>query len=519
MKPPLAHLSVIAFVAAPSPPLGSVQLVNAVAALTLLLLGIAVAVTLSFTRTAKQDVDYVRSRIEDMARMPDAGAAPPEGAGPRGSLVQKIPIRSLDQVGALTAAFNGLVARFAAAEARYVADLSEASLLDKERTQFLAGLSHELRTPLNAILGWTHILLEKPVPPQTVGQGLAVIDRNARIQAKLIADLLDMSRIISGKMRLEVQRVDVQTVINAAIESVRPSIDAKGIRIQSIIEPITDTVIGDPARLQQIVWNLLSNAVKFTARGGRVQVVLASINSHVQLSVEDSGQGISAEFLPHVFQRFRQANSSAARTHGGLGLGLSIVRQLVELHGGNIRVESDGEGKGAKFTVQLPLSAVAQGPLDPQENHPRSSALEPLPSDSPDFSGVRLLVVDDDQDSRDLLVRLLEECRASVVVATSADDALHNLAASRFDAIVSDISMPEKDGYAFIRETRQRGCDTPAVALTAFARSEDRTRALRAGFQTHISKPVEPSELFATIQSVIRGDTRPVQIGSPTTGH
>ncbi len=373
------------------------------------------------------------------------------------------------------------------------------------KDEFLATLSHELRTPLTAILGWTHILLEKPLAAQTVGQGLAVIDRNARLQAKLIADLLDMSRIISGKMRLEVQQVDFQAVIGAAVESVRPSIEAKGIRIQSIVEPIRETVNGDPARLQQIVWNLLSNAVKFTPRGERIQIVLAAINSHIQLSVEDTGQGISAEFLPHIFQRFRQADSSAARTHGGLGLGLSIVRQLVELHGGSIRAESGGEGKGATFTVQFPISAVAQGPAEPPSNHPRSSALLPIPSDSADLTGVCLLVVDDDQDSRDLIVRLLEDRQATVVVASSADEALQSLSGSQFDAIISDIGMPVKDGYAFIRETRLRGCDTPAIALTAFARSEDRTRALRAGFQTHISKPVEPSELFATIQSVLSG--------------
>lgn len=335
-----------------------------------------------------------------------------------------------------------------------------------------------------------------------LAQGLDVIKRNARVQSQLIADLLDMSRIISGTMRLDVQQVELPIAIEAALDSIRPAAEAKGIRIHRVLEPITDPVHGDPSRIQQVVWNLLSNAVKFTPRGGRVQVVLARVNSHVEFSVSDTGCGIGPDFLPYVFERFRQADSSAARDHGGLGLGLAIVKQLVELHGGTVRVASDGENQGTTFTVHLPLAVVRMRPDGEVGTHPRTSSGAPLPDDLPNLAGVRVLVVDDEADARDLVKCVLEECAAEVLLAGSVDEALVLVAGERLDVIVSDIGMPERDGYAFIQAVRQLGVRVPAAALTAFARSEDRTRALRAGYQTHVAKPVEPSELVATVASL-----------------
>jgi signal transduction histidine kinase/DNA-binding response OmpR family regulator len=385
---------------------------------------------------------------------------------------------------------------------------TEAERAGRMKDEFLATLSHELRTPLNAILGWTSILRRQPTGHDRVSQGLEVIERNARVQTQLISDLLDMSRIISGKMRLDVQRVELPVVIEAALEAVRPAAEAREVRLQSVLEPISEPVHGDPARLQQIVWNLLSNAVKFTPKTGRVQIVLARVNSHVEISVSDTGKGIRPEFLPHVFERFRQADSSASREHGGLGLGLSIVKQLVELHGGVVRAASDGEGKGATFTVHLPLAAVHQAATGPDRVHPRANSLSPVSGDQPDLRGVLVLVVDDEPDSREIVMRVLEDCHASVIAAGSAQEALAKLERERPDVLLSDIGMAGVDGYAFIRALRRKGNRIPAAALTAFARSEDRTRALLAGYQTHLAKPVEPSELLATV-AVLAQKTSP----------
>ncbi|MBC7772647.1 MAG: PAS domain S-box protein [Pyrinomonadaceae bacterium] len=372
------------------------------------------------------------------------------------------------------------------------------------KDEFLATLSHELRTPLSAILGWSHILRKQTPTPELLNQGLGVIDRNARMQTQLIADLLDMSRIISGKMRMDVQRVELTVVMEAALESIRPAAEAKEVRLQSVLEPISDSVHGDPARIQQIIWNLVSNAVKFTPRGGRVQVVLARVNSHVEITVSDTGKGIKPEFLPHVFERFRQADSSAAREHGGLGLGLAIVKQLVELHGGAVQVTSAGEGKGSTFTVHLPLAALqASSSIDNARVHPRDAYVMPAMHDGPNLAGIRVLVVDDEPDARDLVRRVLEECNAEVVQAGSADEGLEAIKRERLDVIISDIGMPDSDGLAFIHAVRKCGIRIPAAALTAFARSEDRTRALRAGYQTHLAKPVEPSELLAMVAALV----------------
>jgi CheY-like chemotaxis protein len=270
----------------------------------------------------------------------------------------------------------------------------------------------------------------------------------------------------------------------------------------SVLEPVTDPVHGDPARLQQVVWNLVSNAVKFTPKGGRVQVVLARVNSSLELSVSDTGKGIDAQFLPHVFERFRQADSSAARDQGGLGLGLAIVKQLVELHGGGVRVMSEGRDKGSTFTVHLPLAAVQVDTSSAPKSHPKAVSLSSANLESPDLNGVRVLVVDDEPDARDLIERVLHECGASVVLASSAAEAIGYATTEPLDVILSDIGLPEKDGYELMRTLRERGCVVPAAALTAFARSEDRTRALNAGYMTHISKPVETAELMATVASL-----------------
>ncbi|MDZ4753467.1 MAG: ATP-binding protein [Phycisphaerae bacterium] len=371
------------------------------------------------------------------------------------------------------------------------------------KAEFLATFSHELRTPLNAILGWTTIIRKKPPTQESLDHALSVIERNARVQAQLIADLLDMSRIIAGKMRIEVQQVELPLVVEAALESIRPAAEAKDVKIVSVLEPITEPVHGDPARLQQVVWNLLSNAVKFTPRGGRVQVVLARVNSQVELSVSDTGKGIKAEFLPHVFERFRQADSSAARAHGGLGLGLAIVKQLVELHGGTVHAASDGDGRGSTFTAQLPLMGVHQSERPTQREDPRVWSLSPVHYDPPNLTCVRVLVVEDELDGRELLKRILEECGAEVVLVASTDEALAAVARTPPDVIVSDIGLPGRDGYAFMNAVRRSGIKIPAAALTAFARSEDRTRASHAGYQTHIAKPVEPAELLATVAALV----------------
>jgi signal transduction histidine kinase/CheY-like chemotaxis protein len=371
------------------------------------------------------------------------------------------------------------------------------------RDEFLATLSHELRTPLNAILGWAQVLKIESADANRIDQAVEVIERNARLQAQLIADLLDMSRILAGKMRVHVQPLDLAAVTSAAIDVVRPAAEAKSIRIEQVLEPIGNVINGDGGRLQQAVWNLLTNAVKFTPRGGKVQVVLARVNSHVEIRVSDSGEGIDAEFLPKIFQRFRQADASTARQHGGLGLGLALVKQLVEIHGGRIAATSEGLGKGATFTLALPL-AIMQPHHKDERVHPLAATLQPTAELPPSLDGLSLLIVDDDADSLQMVANLFEDRGATVVTSTNAGDALDIAVAQRFDAIVSDIGMPGRDGYAFIQDLRARGVTVPAVALTAYARSEDRTKALSSGYQSHIAKPVEAAELLATIAALTR---------------
>ena len=377
---------------------------------------------------------------------------------------------------------------------------ADAEHQSRMKDEFLATLSHELRTPLNAIVGWSHLLTrDGQTNEKDLKQGLDVIARNATAQTQLIEDLLDMSRIITGRIRLEVQHVDLPGVIEAAVAAVRHAAEAKDIRLHQIVDPLAGPVSGDPGRLQQVIWNLLNNALKFTPAGGRVQVVLERVNSHVELSISDTGIGVRPEFLPLVFDRFRQQDATTTRRQGGLGLGLAIVKHLVELHGGSVRAKSPGEGQGSTFIVALPVSLVHR---EMTETPPVPDGLE---GDGcpPRLKGMKILVVDDEPDTRNLVKRILADCQADVVLAASAADALDSFHERKPDLIVSDIGMPGMDGYRLMQTIRQKskehGGQVPAVAVTAFARSEDRRRALLAGFDTHVSKPIEPAELLVVL--------------------
>jgi PAS domain S-box-containing protein len=399
---------------------------------------------------------------------------------------------------------------------------AEAERTSQMKDEFLATLSHELRTPLSAILGWAQVLRRGSRDQADLQRGLQTIERNARAQAQLIEDLLDMSRITSGKVLLDMQTLAPSAFIDAAIETVRPAADAKNIRIDKHFDPSPGLVAGDPARLQQVIWNLLSNAIKFTPRDGRVEIWLAHREGHVEIMVRDTGIGIRPEFITHVFERFRQADASTTRRHGGLGLGLSIVKHLIEQHGGIVRADSAGEGQGAAFTIELPL-AKPQAPAARQANT-RASVRRAGAAPSPhtpemtlrDLSGVSVLVVDDDRDARELIVRILTDCHARVAMAANAMDALEQFQAEPPDLLISDLGMPEVDGFELLGRIRalgrERGGRVPAIALTAFARSEDRLRALEAGFSAHISKPVEPSELIAAVAGIV-GPATPLLAG------
>jgi PAS domain S-box-containing protein len=385
---------------------------------------------------------------------------------------------------------------------------AEAEKANQLKDEFLATVSHELRTPLNAVLGWAQMLRSGTVPAERQAAALETIERNARNQAQLIDDLLDVSRILSGKLQLEVGVVPIGDVVAQALETVRPAADAKQIGLQVTLDT-QSSVMGDPARLQQVIWNLLSNAVKFTPKGGRVRVVLARRDSSVELSVTDSGQGIEETFLPHVFERFRQADGGITRRVGGLGLGLSIARHLVEAHGGTIEAMSEGLGKGATFVVRLPVSPALGLGVPSSGAASTSSAVLETPQH---IDGLRVLVVDDEHDTRNMLRELLEAHRASVVTAASAAEALRSLEQQPIDLLISDIGMPELDGCALIRQIRvleaNDKADIPAIALTAYARTQDRTRVLQAGFTSHIPKPVEPLELLAMVGTLTGRRTR-----------
>jgi PAS domain S-box-containing protein len=382
---------------------------------------------------------------------------------------------------------------------------ADAERANRLKDDFLATLSHELRTPLNAIVGWSQLLKLGQLSAGDAKEAVDAIDRNAKIQAQMIADLLDVSRITSGKLRLDVEPVDPAMTVDAALSAVAPAAEAKGICLTKVLDPQAGPVAGDPARLQQIVWNLVNNAVKFTPKNGAIQVQLRRVNSHVEISVSDNGQGIRSDLLPWIFERFRQGDDPSNRGQGGLGLGLAIAKQLVEIHGGTIRAESPGEEKGATFTVSLPLSTVkarnksaAVGPAAVVSFESRTA--------SPPLDGIRVLIVDDDGDARLLTKRVLADCGAEPVVAEGVAQALVALDAFRPHVLISDLGMPTADGFDLIRQVRGRGYtfqNLPAIALTAYARTEDRRKALLAGFQLHLTKPVDPAELSAAIASLV----------------
>jgi PAS domain S-box-containing protein len=387
------------------------------------------------------------------------------------------------------------------------AALRHAEEANRVKDEFLATVSHELRTPLTAILGWAHMLRSGQFAGDT-SKALETIERNARAQAQLIDDLLDVSRIITGKLRMDVQPIDPNSFIDDSVEAIRPAAEAKGVRVQKIMDTGATTVVGDPVRLQQVVWNLLSNAVKFTPKGGRVQVRLERVDSHVEISVADTGAGIEPEFLPYVFERFRQADGRTTRQHGGLGLGLAIVRHLVELHGGTVRAESAGANQGSTFRVILPVPPVhlrvgsdVRVPPAARDALPSYDSLERL-------DGLKVLVVDDEADARELLTVGVGQRGAEVRAAGSVREALAAIKEDAPDLIISDIGMPGEDGYELIRRVRALPADdggaVPAIALTAYARTEDRLQALRAGYQMHVTKPVEMAELLAVAASLVR---------------
>ena len=372
----------------------------------------------------------------------------------------------------------------------------------RAKDEFVAMVSHELRTPLNAILGWTRLLQSSTLSEASRAHAVEVIHRNASAQNQIVADLLDISRVITGTVRINPSQVDLGNVVDLVIEGMRPAMDAKRLTIETEIDRSGAVMRGDGDRLQQVVWNLLANAVKFTPKGGSIRVGLERVDSDLQVVVSDSGEGISADFLPQVFENFRQSDSSAARRHGGLGIGLSIAKHLVELHGGTIAAFSEGPGKGASFVVRVPVSPVVSTTLGITKVPAARSA--PIAENPPEvLAGVAALVVDDEADSRELLEFILERAGAHVRTATSAADALTTFNQFETHVVISDIGMPQGDGYSLVRDIRTHPSESkrsiPVVALTAFARSEDRTRALVEGFNVHMAKPVEPSELIETV--------------------
>ena len=375
---------------------------------------------------------------------------------------------------------------------------AEAEAANRIKDEFLSTLSHELRTPLTSILGWAGLLRTTIRDEKVRAQALESIERNAKSQAQLIDDLLDVSRIISGKLRLDTRQVRLHAVIEAAMDVVRPAAEAKNIRFRYVQEPSAGPVSGDPGRLQQVVWNLLSNAVKFTPEGGSVEVRLERIASYARITVTDTGRGIDPQFLPHVFERFRQADSTTAREHGGLGLGLAIVRHLVELHGGTVHVESPGRDQGAVFYINLPIMAVSMETSEIEREYQRGRGTLSLASRTA-LDGLRVLVVDDAADARKMISAVLAHWGAEVKTSSSTQEALEMLEQWHPDVLVSDIGMPGEDGYALIHKVRERGRRIPAAALTAYAREEDRKLALAAGFQMHVAKPVGPNELVTTV--------------------
>lgn len=381
---------------------------------------------------------------------------------------------------------------------------TEAETANRMKDEFLATVSHELRTPLNAIIGWLHMLRRGHLDDETKVRALETIERNAKSQAQLVEDLLDVSRMISGKLRLQIGVVDTASVINAAIDAVQLAANSKDLELQVTLDPSARHVLGDANRLQQIVWNLLSNAIKFTPAGGRVTVQLERAESHLQIKVSDTGQGITPQFLPYVFERFCQADGGSTRRHGGLGLGLALVRHLVELHGGNVRAQSEGEGKGATFIIELPLAPAER--VTPEKSRPELKKNDYNVSIATSLAGRRVLIVDDDVDTLQMLTVMLADRKAEVQAAASADEAMEILTWFRPHVLVLDLAMPGENGYSLIERIRRdengSGWMLPAVALTAQVRVEDRARALSAGFNMFVPKPVEVDELITAIDGL-----------------
>jgi signal transduction histidine kinase/ActR/RegA family two-component response regulator len=391
---------------------------------------------------------------------------------------------------------------------------AEAETANRMKDEFLATVSHEIRTPLNAIIGWSHLLRTGRLDEATAARAVETIDRNAKSQAQLIEDILDVSRMITGKLRLNNEPVDIASVINAAIDSVQLAIDSKDLKLEVTLDPSARHTLGDASRLQQVVWNLLANAIKFTPTGGRIEVKVERAGRNLQIRVSDTGQGIDADFLPFIFDRFRQADGSTTREHGGLGLGLAIVRHLVELHGGTIRADSAGRGKGATFIINLPLA--------PQDSTRRRNVIGSLQAKEasqgnvtslPSLAGVKVLLVDDDPDTLQILSVMLAESKAGVQTAASVSEALEILEWYQPDVLVSDLAMPGEDGYSLIGKIRAlaggKVTQVPAVALTSYVRVEDRARALSAGFNLFVPKPVEPEELITAIANLVEAIVDP----------
>jgi PAS domain S-box-containing protein len=464
-------------------------------------------------------------RLADVIRDPRYGQNPPHYGPPAGHLAVRsylaVPVKAPSgavlgglffghsRVGVFTEQHERLalgVAAWASVAVRNAHLYVEARDANRIKDEFLAVLSHELRTPLNAIVGYARLLRGRIISGEKAERGLETLERNATSLTQIVEDVLDVSRIVAGKIRLDMQPVELPLVIHNAVATVQPAADAKGVRLQTIIDPRSGPVSGDPDRLQQVVWNLLSNAVKFTPKQGRVQIHLDRRDSQIEIVVSDTGLGIRPEFLPHVFERFRQAEGGTTRKAGGLGLGLAIVRHIVEMHGGAVHASSGGEGTGATFRVVLPLMVVQPGPLAELNDAAPADGLEPLTTLA-DLRGTRVLAVDDEQDALILLRVALEAAGAEVTTLASGLGALERIAEVRPDALVIDLGMPHIDGFELISQIRASPNpevrNVPAAALTAFARSEDRTRALRSGFELHLAKPVDPGELVASVAALI----------------
>ena len=465
-------------------------------------------------------------RLDDVTQDPRYGKNAPHFGMPAGHLPVRsylaVPVKGVagdvlgglffghSQVGMFTDQHQRLaegIAAWASVSLENSRLYAEAQDANRLKDEFLAVLSHELRTPLNAIVGYARLLRGGILSGEKAARGLETLERNATWLTQIIEDVLDVSRIVSGKIRLEVQPVELPFVLDNAVATVQPAADAKGVRLETVVDPRVGPVAGDADRLQQVLWNLLSNAVKFTPNGGRVQVRLERTDSHVDIVVSDTGIGISAEFLPYVFERFRQAEAGTTRKTGGLGLGLAIVRHIVEMHGGTTHAASGGEDQGATFRVRLPVGIAHPEGSDKRRDRPRTGRMQPL-SGLGDLSGIRVLVVDDEADALALLRVVLEAAGAAVTTVASPLTALEQIEAARPHVVILDLGMPEMDGFKLITRIRASTSphvrDVPAAALTAFARSEDRTKALRSGFEMHLAKPVDPGELVASVATLVR---------------